>query len=844
MPSDAEEAQSVAEFSAGYLAKVLDWKPSSFRAADLHTATRCMQFIVDIDAAPDRHDLMSIGDRNSLDEAGRNLSRICTRLRGMNDAEIAGWFELNPDAAATWPRFAYRSARAAGQQPTSMQKDLSSWRAGLAVKLRKLSADARAGVVTNHFRKDAESISSDVVELQTAHYTFTTDSAGVTIRDAIDPLHHSILHNLQVASTLLRSIYLGNDPLPAGFVEQMSSAADAIAPNLDIPPDERQATKMNLSDLAARLRQTAEGLHRDGKYDPTTESVLDLPPNGVVKCGGRNLAFQVGPVLRDARRRGAFDLPRVSPIATLIDGASFDPQMLEAVFRHLDARGFNCWGTEPNRGAVERLADAFEALGRGEIAGRPATKTPENPSPKRDTISAGIADYNRCRSLKDAGDMAAAHLAEEEFQTKWVRHADEKIAMYFRVFSDTQLHELRELSGLNGGKQVARTKHFSDEMREATRLGIAGLPEWPEEPFADAQKADAAFSKLLAAVRASVDGNYLTEQAKQIAEPSNPTAALANIVRQKHDELVRGWVHGLAKEQSEALRRISATDEGKALIAEKNNLDAEHAREIAPIEARWATLRGEELQDAKIVVRDFERRTSDWEERCKALFEKDERATQGKDRPFDANRTHEVAPDADTTAAIRRVITDWDEKNWAAVREALITSNRSWDLIATYNLHDIRQAFIAIANSKTVRVGGAYGTAVDSQTRFQPNGPGVRPDPAAATHSTDFTTVTWYGTEYTFALGVQSAAVKALWEEWQKTGLGLHQSTICKAVDAERDSFRMDKAFRGNRALGTMIRSVGDGKYRLMKPTEPPPKPTTKKKKSARIPAKARQMPR
>jgi hypothetical protein len=54
----------------------------------------------------------------------------------------------------------------------------------------------------------------------------------------------------------------------------------------------------------------------------------------------------------------------------------------------------------------------------------------------------------------------------------------------------------------------------------------------------------------------------------------------------------------------------------------------------------------------------------------------------------------------------------------------------------------------------------------------------------------------------------------------------------------------MDKAFRDNEALGTMIQRVGDGKYKLVKPSAEPSKPTTPKKKSARIPAKARRNPR
>jgi hypothetical protein len=109
------------------------------------------------------------------------------------------------------------------------------------------------------------------------------------------------------------------------------------------------------------------------------------------------------------------------------------------------------------------------------------------------------------------------------------------------------------------------------------------------------------------------------------------------------------------------------------------------------------------------------------------------------------------------------------------------------------------------------------------------------------THNADFTMVNWFGEEYTFALGLQSSALKALWEEWEKTGLGLHQDTIRNSIDAERDSFRMDTAFRKHPAFGTMIQKIGDGKYKLA----PLPGRTTqapsKKKESAGITSGARQ---
>lgn len=113
-----------------------------------------------------------------------------------------------------------------------------------------------------------------------------------------------------------------------------------------------------------------------------------------------------------------------------------------------------------------------------------------------------------------------------------------------------------------------------------------------------------------------------------------------------------------------------------------------------------------------------------------------------------------------------------------------------------------------------------------------------------ATHSSDFTYVNWYGTEYTFALGVQSEAVRTLWNEWEKSGLGLHQETIGNAIDAERDNFRMDKAFRNNPAFGTMIQNTGDGKYKLARPAPSKPASIPIATKSAAIPAKAPRKPR
>jgi hypothetical protein len=115
------------------------------------------------------------------------------------------------------------------------------------------------------------------------------------------------------------------------------------------------------------------------------------------------------------------------------------------------------------------------------------------------------------------------------------------------------------------------------------------------------------------------------------------------------------------------------------------------------------------------------------------------------------------------------------------------------------------------------------------------------PQSKKPTHNADFTMVNWFGEEYTFALGLQSSALKALWEEWEKTGLGLHQDTIRNSIDAERDSFRMDTAFRKHPAFGTMIQKIGDGKYKLAPLRGRTTQAPSKKKESAGITSGARQ---
>lgn len=101
---------------------------------------------------------------------------------------------------------------------------------------------------------------------------------------------------------------------------------------------------------------------------------------------------------------------------------------------------------------------------------------------------------------------------------------------------------------------------------------------------------------------------------------------------------------------------------------------------------------------------------------------------------------------------------------------------------------------------------------------------GRQPPAHAQTHSADFTEVKWYGGEkYEFAYGAQSRVVQALWEEWEKGELGLHQDTIGQKIGSRSERFRLRDIFRvekdGKRTMhpawGTVIVEVGKGRFRL-----------------------------
>ncbi len=89
-------------------------------------------------------------------------------------------------------------------------------------------------------------------------------------------------------------------------------------------------------------------------------------------------------------------------------------------------------------------------------------------------------------------------------------------------------------------------------------------------------------------------------------------------------------------------------------------------------------------------------------------------------------------------------------------------------------------------------------------------------DEEKTTHSIDFRSVCWYGTDYNFTPN-QAAAIKILWENWEKGTPDVGGDTL--STEIESDSKRARDIFKGNPAFRTMIRQgKTKGTYRLAEP--------------------------
>jgi hypothetical protein len=90
--------------------------------------------------------------------------------------------------------------------------------------------------------------------------------------------------------------------------------------------------------------------------------------------------------------------------------------------------------------------------------------------------------------------------------------------------------------------------------------------------------------------------------------------------------------------------------------------------------------------------------------------------TDYPDRPFNPSHTTPVIPDEQTIDAIRKVITDWDGTNWAAVYQVLRGVGRTLDEIEKMTLMDIRMAF-ATGQKPMIEILGSLETAVNGTSR-------------------------------------------------------------------------------------------------------------------------------
>jgi len=108
-------------------------------------------------------------------------------------------------------------------------------------------------------------------------------------------------------------------------------------------------------------------------------------------------------------------------------------------------------------------------------------------------------------------------------------------------------------------------------------------------------------------------------------------------------------------------------------------------------------------------------------------------------------------------------------------------------------------------------------------------------------HTTDFSTVVWFGEEYHFN-ETQGKCVEILWAEWEKDPEGkrtVHQRTIRDSISSENADFRLIQVFRTrdgmHRAWGRMIHKLGRGLFYLAKPARPTPnKKRPRKRKTKR----------
>ncbi|MCO6436017.1 MAG: hypothetical protein J5J06_02900 [Phycisphaerae bacterium] len=113
-------------------------------------------------------------------------------------------------------------------------------------------------------------------------------------------------------------------------------------------------------------------------------------------------------------------------------------------------------------------------------------------------------------------------------------------------------------------------------------------------------------------------------------------------------------------------------------------------------------------------------------------------------------------------------------------------------------------------------------TAIGDAVKYRYAADGAStPEAARFTHSDDFMSVLWGERVFHFTKS-QAAAIKLLWQAWERGGLSVAEETLGEAVGSIADRYRLLHTFRKNGknhpAWGTMIVKAAKGTYRLAPP--------------------------
>ena len=123
-------------------------------------------------------------------------------------------------------------------------------------------------------------------------------------------------------------------------------------------------------------------------------------------------------------------------------------------------------------------------------------------------------------------------------------------------------------------------------------------------------------------------------------------------------------------------------------------------------------------------------------------------------------------------------------------------------------------------------------------------GPSIHTDDQECHHTSDFSKVTWYGTEYHFN-ETQAKCVSLLWREWEEDSDGkptLHQRTIRDNIGSDNADFRLAHVFRLREGGGMhpawkgMIHGDGKGLFYLAEPTVPVQRRKVSRKRKTKHP--------